>query len=228
MRRRKVDVPDSSSCGTEDAASPSSASGPSSSSKSTPSPNTAAPGYRHLRRVLHTHARGDTDVQKRDQHVLSLLFLLVFVSVIIWNFDICSLSFAKRIFTRPQTRRYPAPSPTATPPSISTVEGNLDGVAADAKNSVKEFFDSAGAFRCPQPQRYTREEIARHNTADDLWMVIDDNVLDLSLFIDQHPGGHVLLDGAGGQDMATLFARFHHPPTVSLFANFCIGRKGEE
>ncbi|KPA76287.1 hypothetical protein ABB37_08016 [Leptomonas pyrrhocoris] len=165
-----------------------------------------------------------TEEQARHHHVLSLAFLLVVVCfLMVWCLDISSQSVMNRVFTSPQARWYHTPSSTASPSAVNTVEGNLDGVAADAKNSVKEFFALAGNFMSPQPQRYTRDEVAQHRTADDLWIVIDGNVLDVSLFIHQHPGGLVLLDGAGGQDMATVFARFHHPSSVRLFANFCIG-----
>lgn len=35
----------------------------------------------------------------------------------------------------------------------------------------------------------TTQEISRHNTAEDLWLVIDDEVYDLTDFAPQHPGG---------------------------------------
>ncbi|KPA76288.1 hypothetical protein ABB37_08017 [Leptomonas pyrrhocoris] len=161
----------------------------------------------------------------------TVLILLCSVALVLY-FDVCCFGVKARdvIWTRLSTdvRSSAALSPTTTLPNLSSRENNSRDVAADAKNIVEEFWDLAGNFLCPQPQRYTRDEVAQHRTADDLWIVIDGNVLDVSLFIHQHPGGLVLLDGAGGQDMATVFARFHHPSSVRLFANFCIGRVEEK
>jgi cytochrome b involved in lipid metabolism len=151
---------------------------------------------------------------------------------LMWYMDVSCLGFDVRDFI-PLHRshagvRYTPTTRSAVPLSnISLREKDPRDVAAEAKSSVKEFFEVAGNFRCPQPQQYTRDEVAQHHSPHDLWIVIDGNVLDVSAFVNQHPGGLVLLDGAGGQDMATVFARFHHPTTVSLFSSFCIGRVAE-
>lgn len=36
-------------------------------------------------------------------------------------------------------------------------------------------------------------ELAKHNTADDLWMEINGNVYDLTKFKSEHPGGSTIL-----------------------------------
>ena len=36
---------------------------------------------------------------------------------------------------------------------------------------------------------YTRAQIASHNTLADLWLVVSDEVYDLSKFQETHPGG---------------------------------------
>lgn len=41
-------------------------------------------------------------------------------------------------------------------------------------------------------------EVAKHATRDDAWVVIDGRVLDVTQFLDQHPGGEdILLSVAG-------------------------------
>lgn len=66
-------------------------------------------------------------------------------------------------------------------------------------------------------KRYSRDEIAKvcvshnaydqHNKPDDLWIIIDSYVYDLSDFIDAHPGGEavLLMDDIAGQDATETF-----------------------
>lgn len=45
----------------------------------------------------------------------------------------------------------------------------------------------------------TTEEIAKHNTPDDLWIVVENTVYDLTEFAPQHPGG--------GDSTSTVFSK---------------------
>lgn len=38
-------------------------------------------------------------------------------------------------------------------------------------------------------QRYSEEQVKKHNTANDLWIIVDEDVYDLTSFADEHPGG---------------------------------------
>ncbi len=40
---------------------------------------------------------------------------------------------------------------------------------------------------------FTREEVAKNNTEESLWLIIDSNVYDVTDFIDAHPGGEAVL-----------------------------------
>lgn len=37
--------------------------------------------------------------------------------------------------------------------------------------------------------RFSKDAVAAHNKPDDLWIVIDEDVYDLTKFQDEHPGG---------------------------------------
>ena len=47
---------------------------------------------------------------------------------------------------------------------------------------------------------YTRDEIARHASVDDLWVIIDDKVYDLTDYVDEHPGGCLLYTSPSPRD----------------------------
>lgn len=38
-------------------------------------------------------------------------------------------------------------------------------------------------------KRYSTADVAAHKTADDLYIIVDDDVYDLTKFADEHPGG---------------------------------------
>lgn len=40
---------------------------------------------------------------------------------------------------------------------------------------------------------YTLADVAKHASEKDLWMVIHDKVYDLTKFLDEHPGGDIML-----------------------------------
>lgn len=45
---------------------------------------------------------------------------------------------------------------------------------------------------------FTRAEVAQHNTDEDLWVIINQRVYDLSVWINFHPGGRdALIEMAG-------------------------------
>ena len=51
---------------------------------------------------------------------------------------------------------------------------------------------------------YSIDEIAKHETKDDCWFVIDGKVYDFSGFADKHPGGEAVYQGCG-TDATKLF-----------------------
>jgi len=56
---------------------------------------------------------------------------------------------------------------------------------------------------------YTMEEVRKHNTESDCWMVINNRVYDITNFIEDHPGGDIIMDGAG-KDSTDLFHDIGH------------------
>lgn len=77
-----------------------------------------------------------------------------------------------------------------------------------------------------QLAKYTLDQIAQHNTKNDCWMVIDQNVYDVTSFVSQHPGGPRILQGCG-QDATQLFTsqrKHNNSNTQQLLQKFIIGQ----
>lgn len=72
-------------------------------------------------------------------------------------------------------------------------------------------------------QTLTRAEVAKNNTEDSLWCIIDHKVYDLTDFLDAHPGGSVVLRQVAGQDATSAFYNLHRQEVLQKYASLCIG-----
>lgn len=79
------------------------------------------------------------------------------------------------------------------------------------------------------PQQYTREEVAKNNSLESLWCIVDHRVYDLTDFADAHPGGSVVLAQVAGTDATTAFYNLHRNEVIQKYHTLCIGTvKGEK
>ena len=51
---------------------------------------------------------------------------------------------------------------------------------------------------------YSREEVSRHDRADDAWVIVDGRVYDVTLFLDTHPGGIGVTESHLGTDISDV------------------------
>eukprot|EP00761_Pharyngomonas_kirbyi_P011953 gb/GECH01011979.1/.p1 GENE.gb/GECH01011979.1/~~gb/GECH01011979.1/.p1 ORF type:complete len:308 (+),score=102.60 gb/GECH01011979.1/:1-924(+) len=63
------------------------------------------------------------------------------------------------------------------------------------------------------------EEVKKHNKKDDLWITVDDKVLDVTQWADEHPGGADVLLEKGGQDATEEFYGDQHSKSVHSMVN---------
>ncbi|CAH0686449.1 unnamed protein product [Spodoptera exigua] len=57
---------------------------------------------------------------------------------------------------------------------------------------------------------FTADEVKRHNTRKSVWMVIRNEVYDVTSFVDEHPGGEDPMLDAAGQDATIAFEDIGH------------------
>ena len=75
------------------------------------------------------------------------------------------------------------------------------------------------------PKTFSLEEVAKHNSAESLWVVINNNVHDVTAFRLMHPGGPELLLQLAGRDATEDAERAHgnSRKAKSLMSKYCIG-----
>jgi len=135
-----------------------------------------------------------------------------------------------------------------TPGKIS-VEWGSGGASASEANTSAQKQSSAGPvmnsekkdpakaekakdvseFKIPDKE-FSLEEVAKHNKKDDLWIAVKGIVLDVTNWLDEHPGGPQALFSHMGKDATEEFAMLHDDEVIPKYAaEIVIGRvKGQE
>ncbi|KAB5525598.1 acyl-CoA dehydrogenase/oxidase [Coniochaeta sp. 2T2.1] len=70
---------------------------------------------------------------------------------------------------------------------------------------------------------FTRAEVAKHNTEDSVWFIIDATVYDASDFLDAHPGGEAVLRQVAGTDATVDFYNLHRHEVLTKYDDLAIG-----
>merc|ERR1712100_967185 len=76
----------------------------------------------------------------------------------------------------------------------------------------------------PEVKGIKMEEVEKHSSVDDLWLVIDGKVYDVTPFMDDHPGGGDIMLSAAGKDGTDDFEDVGHSPHArELLKRFKVG-----
>merc|ERR1719330_948734 len=64
----------------------------------------------------------------------------------------------------------------------------------------------------------TLDEVAKHTTEKDCWVVVNDQVLDVTKFLPDHPGGALAILTFAGKDASEEFNMIHPPDVIGKYA----------
>jgi flavocytochrome c len=105
--------------------------------------------------------------------------------------------------------------------STITVQINGTGVVAGgAPSTAAPAVEPAAPVQ--ETKQYTMKEVSAHNTENDCWVVVNGKVLDVTEFMNDHPGGKMAIMTFAGKDSTEEFNMVHDKNVVDKYASDCI------
>jgi cytochrome b involved in lipid metabolism len=102
------------------------------------------------------------------------------------------------------------------------------GSYEDNMNETKKTAAGGAAAPAGSVQGYSMEEVAKHNTEADCWVVVEGQVLNVTNFLSSHPGGALAIVTFAGKDATEEFNMIHPPGVIPKYApDVVIGVLGE-
>mmetsp|Transcript_44022 Transcript_44022/g.108446 ORF Transcript_44022/g.108446 Transcript_44022/m.108446 type:complete len:965 (-) Transcript_44022:216-3110(-) len=107
------------------------------------------------------------------------------------------------------------------PTDLWKLAGGAPGT--EAKEEKKAAPAQGGAAAAPAAAgasagTYTMAEVQKHTTKDDCWVVLHGQVLDVTSFLKDHPGGELAILTFAGKDASAEFDMIHPPDVVQKYA----------
>merc|ERR1712187_536944 len=112
--------------------------------------------------------------------------------------------------------------------------GGLSGAVEASKNAGGSYEDTMNtaksapkAAKKPKEKKekssgggggMTMAEVAKHTTKTDCWVVVSDQVLDVTKFLGEHPGGELAILTFAGKDATEEFNMIHPPDVIGKYA----------
>ncbi|KAI9698495.1 MAG: hypothetical protein M1836_004076 [Candelina mexicana] len=136
-----------------------------------------------------------------------------------WNTN--GASSASSASSQGQTKQQQQGQSSAGPVMKGDKADSKDAGKVSSPNNIKE-------FKVPETE-YSMEEVAKHNKKEDNWVVVKGVVLNVTDWVDEHPGGPQALFTHMGEDATEEFEMLHDDEVIPKYAaDIVIGRvKGQ-
>merc|ERR1719321_1427542 len=103
---------------------------------------------------------------------------------------------------------------------MNEAKGGAAAAPAAGEKKAKKKSGGGGGF--------TMEEVAKHTTKTDCWVVVAGEVLNVTNFLSSHPGGELAILTFAGKDATEEFNMIHPPDVIPKYApDAVIGVLGE-
>ena len=100
----------------------------------------------------------------------------------------------------------------------------LSSSSSKKKNEKKNGTKSDDAKVLDKTRKISAEEVKKHNKVDDLWIIIDKKVYDVTEYAEEHPGGVAAIAKNAGGDASKGFRGPQHPSRVfDIVDDYMIG-----
>ena len=162
---------------------------------------------------------------------LVLIAALLFALTAVWYFFISSADYAKKIVTKISGI---VTALVAVVAIIATVLVGHSGAKATwekrinpkTETTTSDTTNSAGSAE--SSSALTMSEVAKRNTVDNCWAVVDGIVYDLTGYATSHPGGAINIENLCGTDATSGFNNQHNGESkpTSVLTGFEIGALG--
>ena len=73
---------------------------------------------------------------------------------------------------------------------------------------------------------YTLADVAQHTKNDDCWVAVNGKVLNVTPFLDEHPGGREAIMLYAGKDASEEFNMMHTDEYIHKYASVCRKKTG--
>jgi len=109
-------------------------------------------------------------------------------------------------------------------PLVATIPAKVSA----AQETLNTLADTSGSSAEADGGCLTMDVVAKHNSKESCWVVIDGKVLDVTKFLTEHPGGELSILTFAGKDATEEFGMIHPPDVIGKYAaDTIIGEIGD-
>ncbi|KAH7923397.1 Flavocytochrome c [Leucogyrophana mollusca] len=98
---------------------------------------------------------------------------------------------------------------------LGAIAGQLESKPAPASTSASAPAQSSSSGAVKE---FTAADVAKHNKKDDIWVIVNGQVLDVTSFLPDHPGGEKAIILYAGRDATEEFNMLHDPKVIPRYA----------